>query len=158
MRVENGMRYWSGSLLKKPVMLCRCRTTLNASATSGLCPLPQPQTPSRASGFVLRPPSEIDLRKNLIGARAGSSHGIRRGFGRMLRSDFSKADTLLQRDDRLHILARLFWLGGERRKSLDERFRIQPKPIIHNTTTGRYHHEPRRSAGAVCHHDRGHRV
>ncbi len=39
----------SGSLLKKPVMLCRHRTTLNANATSGQCPLPQPQAPSRAA-------------------------------------------------------------------------------------------------------------
>jgi hypothetical protein len=37
-------------LLKKPVMLCRCTTTLNASETTGLCPLPQPQAPSRAAG------------------------------------------------------------------------------------------------------------
>lgn len=34
-----------GSLLKKPVMLCRCRTTLNASATNGACPLPHRARP-----------------------------------------------------------------------------------------------------------------
>ncbi|MER9124684.1 hypothetical protein NKH81_16575, partial [Mesorhizobium sp. M0959] len=32
------------------VMLCRCRATLNAGAMLGLCPLPQPQAPSRAAG------------------------------------------------------------------------------------------------------------
>lgn len=31
-------------------MLCRWHTTLNAGATSGLRPLPQPQAPSRAAG------------------------------------------------------------------------------------------------------------
>jgi len=36
--------------LKKLVMLRPCRATFNPGATSSLCPLPQPQTPSRAAG------------------------------------------------------------------------------------------------------------
>lgn len=47
-----------GSLLKKPVMLCRCRTTLNASATNGACPLPH-RAPSRAAGSFHGPRYDV---------------------------------------------------------------------------------------------------
>src|SRR5690606_36797054 len=47
---RDGGAAWPGSLLKKPVMLCRRQPTLNAGATPGLCSLPQPQAPSRAAG------------------------------------------------------------------------------------------------------------
>jgi len=40
---------------KKLVMLCPCRTTFNPGATFSLCPLPQPQTPSRAAGSFFGP-------------------------------------------------------------------------------------------------------
>jgi hypothetical protein len=49
------------SLLKKPVMLCRCRTTLNEGATPGPCPLPQLQASSRAAGSFHGPLIEVLL-------------------------------------------------------------------------------------------------
>lgn len=49
-----------------------------------------------------------------------------------------------------------FLSGGERPKYLDEALCVEPKPIIYDAAIGRDYDEPRRTAGAVCLHDRGH--
>jgi hypothetical protein len=55
-----GVVHGQAPLSKKPVMLCRCRTTLNAGAMPGLFPLPQLQAPSRVAGSFAGP--KVDSR------------------------------------------------------------------------------------------------
>jgi transposase len=70
---------------------------------------------------------------------------------------FQKADTRLRRAGKLRIQAP-FLSGGERPKCVDEAFRVEPKPVVHDAAIGRDHHEPGGSAGAVCLHYRRHGV
>ena len=57
-------------LLKKFVMLRTCRTTFNPGASSSLCPLVQPQTPSRAAGSFTGPePAFIQAKSMSLGAK-----------------------------------------------------------------------------------------
>jgi len=61
--------------LKKLVMLRPCRTTFNPGATSSLCPLFQPQTPSRAAGSFPGPKTVIHC--NRVDACYWRDHGHR---------------------------------------------------------------------------------
>jgi hypothetical protein len=59
-----GVLHGQAPLLKKLVMLRPCRTTFNPGATFSLCPLPQPQTPSRAAGSF-NGPSQSKISEDL---------------------------------------------------------------------------------------------
>ena len=54
---------WSGSFVEEARHAPPCRTTFNPGASSSLCPLVQPQTPSRAAGSFSGPQTDILSRR-----------------------------------------------------------------------------------------------
>ncbi|SFU21275.1 hypothetical protein SAMN05518861_12662 [Mesorhizobium sp. YR577] len=64
---------WSGSLLKKPAMLCSSRMTLNASATTGSRSLPQTAGAPPAQRVRSSLVATAFLRTTVLKRRAGFS-------------------------------------------------------------------------------------
>jgi hypothetical protein len=78
-----GVVHGQAPLAKKPVMLCRCRTTLNAGAMPGLFPLPQLQAPSRVAGSFVGPKPVFAMKmgemNNKLAAAANAKANVKGG-------------------------------------------------------------------------------
>ena len=81
--IRTPLLHGQAPLLKKFVMLRPCWTTFNPGASSSLCPLVQPQTPSRAAGSFTGPePAFIQAKSMSARSEVATQQG--RWFGSLL--------------------------------------------------------------------------